>query len=424
MCDNDARDGEAAVTEKTLGARLREVRTKQGLGLREAAARAGLNHGYLSQLERDDIAQPAPPVLQKLAAAYDEPFILLMRWAGYLEEDPEALSPNQARALKIVGEPTDQELRAIRAVLDAIRSGRATFAMLDSLDGHLGDQDRAEIRGHAMALLRRADALGEIPTPLNQVMDVSRLVAAGEIILEPELKRKLRQRFGDLVDRALDLLLGSVRFDSREVYLKPGMYALKRRFVQAHEISHEMIPWHRELYAFLDDKTRIRGDINDQYERQANQAAIEILAQGDRLRREADDSPLSFDLMDDLGSRFGISTQATTRRIVEETTQTCALAIAYRGSLTGKLMPPHLYCSRSFEQRFRWQATGRAATLIHQQLLLANQGRLLEPLIEADMRDRLATLELESLSTPQAVFVLVRCLPVKKKLLSRVEMPR
>src|SRR6266545_2946883 len=242
------------MTEKTLGARLREVRTKKGLGLREAAARAGLNHGYLSQLERDDIAQPAPPVLQKLAA-YDEPFILLMRWAGYLEEDPDALSPNQARALKIVGEPTDQELRAIKAVLDAIRSGRATFAMLDSLDGHLGDPERAEIRGHALALLRRADALGEIPTPLDQVMDVSHLVAAGEITLKPELKRKLRQRFGDLVDRALDLLLGSVQFDSREVYLQQGLFHLKRRFVHAHEIGHEMLPWHRELYASLDDKT-------------------------------------------------------------------------------------------------------------------------------------------------------------------------
>ncbi len=199
------------------------------------------------------------------------------------------------------------------------------------------------------------------------------------------------------------------------------MYALRRRFVHAHEISHEMLPWHRDLYVFLDDKTRIRGDINDRYERHANQAAIEILAQGDRLRREADDSPLSFGLIEALGNRFEISTQATTRRIVEETKQTCALVIAYRGSLTGKLMPPHLYCSRPFEERFRWQATGRAAVLIHQQLLLAKQGRPLEPLAEADVRGRLATLELESLCTPQAVFVLLRCLPIKKKLLSRAD---
>ena len=55
------------------------------------------------------------------------------------------------------------------------------------------------------------------------------------------------------------------------------------------------------LYASLDDKTSIRPDVNDRYERQANQAAIEILTQGDRLRREADDSALSFDLISRLG---------------------------------------------------------------------------------------------------------------------------
>ncbi len=415
------------MTDKTLGARLRELRTGKGLGLREAAGLAGINHGYLSQLERDDIAQPAPPVLQKLAAAYNEPFVMLMRWAGYLEDDPDGLSANQSRALKIMGEPTDDELRAIKAVLDAIRSGRATLTVLESHDGHLGHQDRAEIRGHVMALLCRADAVGEIPTPLDQITEISRLVIAGEITLKPELKRKLRERFGDLVDRALHLILGSVQFDSREVYLKPGMYHLKRRFVHAHEIGHQMLPWHRELYAFLDDKTRIRSDIDDRYERQANQAAIEILSQGDRLRKEADDSPLTFDLMGQLGNRFEISMQATTRHLIEETRQTYAMAIAYRGSATGKLMPPHLYCSHSFEERFRWQTTGRAATLISRQLHLARQGSPLEPLAVPDVHDRVATLEVESLRTPQAVFVLFRCRPGKRKLLtrlSRLELPR
>jgi hypothetical protein len=36
-------------------------------------------------------------------------------------------------------------------------------------------------------------------------------------------------------------------------------------------------PWHHELYAFLDAKRRLRDDIADKYERQANQAAIEIV---------------------------------------------------------------------------------------------------------------------------------------------------
>ena len=419
--------GGALVTDKTLGARLRELRTGKGLGLREAASLAGINHGYLSQLERDEVTQPAPPVLQKLAAAYDEPFVLLMRWAGYLEDDPHGLSANQSRALKIMGEPTDAELQAIKAVLDAIRQGRANKTVLESLDGHLGQADRTEIRGHVMALLRRADALDVIPTPLDQVTEISRLVIAGEITLSPEVKRKLRERFGDLVDRALNLILGSVQFDSREVYLQPGLYHLKRRFVHAHEIGHEMLPWHRELYASLDDKARIRPDVNDRYERQANQAAIEILTQGDRLRREADDSALSFHLIGQLGNQFEISAQATSRYLVEETRQTCALAISYRSPATGTLMPPHIYCSRSFEERFRWLATGCATSLVQQQLQLARRGHALEPLSLPDVRDRVATLKLDSLDTPRAIFVLFRCQPQKRPLLTRLarfELPR
>jgi transcriptional regulator with XRE-family HTH domain len=408
----------------TLGARLRDLRIDKDLGLREAAAKAGITHGYLSQIESDKVKEPAPQILQKLADAYDEPFVLLMQWAGYIEPDPAGLSTNQERALKILGEPTENELKAVRAVLDAIRSGGAAFPALEQLDGHLAPEDIATIRGHAVALLRRADALGVVPTPLPQVMDVSRLVLAGEIELEPEMKRRLRDRFGDLVDKALNVILGSVRFDTRGVYLKPDMYWLKKRFVQAHEIGHEMLPWHRQLYAFLDDKSRIRADVNDRYERQANQAAIEILAQGDALRRHADNSRITFPLIEQLGDEYEISMQATARRIVEESHREVALAIAYRGSVTGKLMPAHLYCSKSFEERFRWQMTGRANAMIHAWLIAAKRGEPLEPIAEADIRGRPVTLELEPLRTPQAVFLLFRPAPVRSKLREVVALRR
>ena len=221
---------------------------------------------------------------------------------------------------------------------------------------------------------------------------------------------------GDLVDKALNMILGSVRFDSRDVYLKPDMYELRKRFVQTHEIGHEMLPWHRELYAFLDDKTRIRDDINDRYEREANQAAIEILAQGDRLRRQADDSPITFPLVEQLGDLYGISKQATARRIVEESRQVVALAISYRGSATGKLMPAHLYCSKDFEKRFHWQTTGRENKTIDASLNEANRGQPLEPITETDMRGRQVTLEIETLETQRAVFLIARPAPARSKL--------
>jgi transcriptional regulator with XRE-family HTH domain len=101
---------------------LRKLRRARGLGLREAAIRAGINHGYLSQLERGKIATPSPKVLHKLAAAYDEPPALLLHWAGYVTDDP--LTPNQARLLHIAGDPSTAELRAIEAVVVAIREAR------------------------------------------------------------------------------------------------------------------------------------------------------------------------------------------------------------------------------------------------------------------------------------------------------------
>lgn len=408
------------MTDPTLGMRLRELREGHELSLRGAAAKADINAGYLSQLERDEIDQPSPAILQKLAEAYGEPLIVLMRWAGYIEEAPDGLSANQARALKYMGDIDAEELRAVKAVLDAIRSSRRATFSLPSLDGPLSEEDRRLIRGHVVAVLRRADALGDIPTPLDQVMEVSRLVAAGEIHLEPELKQKLRRRFGDLVDHVLENLLGAVRFDSREVYVKPGMYPPKRRFVEAHEIGHDLLPWQKEVYAYLDDRSRLRADFRDLYERQANQAAIELLAQGDRLRKEADDSPITIAGISALAFRFGISNQAAARYIVEESSQQAALAIAYRGPATGKLMPTHLYCSRSFEERFRWKATGCADETIRQHLLFANYSRPLEPLVELDISSRLATIEVEPRCTRQAVFALYRCRVVRNKILARV----
>jgi transcriptional regulator with XRE-family HTH domain len=102
---------------------LRKLRRARGLGLREAALRAGINHGYLSQLERGRIAKPSPKMLHKLAVAYDESPAVLMRWAGYLADDP--LTPNQRRLLHTLGDVSLAELRAVEAVVAAIREARA-----------------------------------------------------------------------------------------------------------------------------------------------------------------------------------------------------------------------------------------------------------------------------------------------------------
>lgn len=399
-----------------IGARLRGLRTEKRLGLREVASLAGVNHGYLSQLERGDVAQPAPAVLQKLSKGYGIPFPVLMDWAGYIEA---GLSANQERALSYLGaDIDDEELELMRAFLDALRTRRPTFT-LAALDGELPEDETARIRGYIVALLRRADALGAIPTPIDQVMEVAMLVSAGEVTLDPEEKRKLRARFGDLVDRVWSSLQGVIHFGAQEIWVNPEMYPLRKRFVYGHEIGHYALPEHRELFAYLDDETRLRADVRDLYERQANQAAIELLAQGDALRHEADDSTLTIGVIDGLASRYAISLQATARRIVEETRQECALAISFRTHQSGALMAPHLYCSAPFEQRFRWKATGAAGRLIADSALAVARGQR-EPLVVNDAVGRGTTLELDGVLTPRAALTLFRAKSTPRRVLDRL----
>ena len=339
-----------------LGERLRGVREGRGSSLREVAARAEINHGYLSQLERGEIAEPGPSMLHRVAKGYDVPFSVIMGWSGYFEPARTDLTSKQALALSYLGEnPSDEELAAVRAVLDAIRSRRATFGgEVASLDVYLDAAEREAIRKQVLALLRRSDALGTIPTPLDHVMEVAGLVAAGEIDLDEDEKRKLRRAFGSLVDAVLGRLRGLIHLRSREIWVQPDLHVLKRRFVTAHEIGHDILPAHREL-AYLEDDKRLRPDVRLAYEREANHAAIEILAQGDALRREADDSPLAATLLSELSSKYQISLQATSRYVVEETRRSAALGLRFRSS-TGNVGPLHIYCSATFEAKFGWSS--------------------------------------------------------------------
>jgi transcriptional regulator with XRE-family HTH domain len=341
-----------------LGHLLREVREARDWSLRDVAGRAGINHGYLSQLERGDIAEPGPSMLHKVAKGYDIPFSVVMEWSGYIEPAGKELTPNQALALSYLGEnPSDEDLAAVRAVLDAIRSRSATFGgEAASLDVHLDAADRATIRAEVLALLRRSDALGIIPTPLEHVLEVAGLVATGEISLDEQEKRKLRTIFGSLVDAVLDRLQGVIHLRAREIWIQPDLHALKRRFVTAHEIGHDLLPAHRER-VYLDDHRRLRPEVRLAFEREANHAAVEMLAQGDTLRREADDSHLTVTRLSELSSKYQISLQAITRYVVEQTRRQAALTLRFRGR-TGNIGPPHVYSSSTFESQFGWASAG------------------------------------------------------------------
>ena len=346
-------------------------------------------------------------MLQRIAVGYEVPLPLVMQWAGY--ELPERkLTPAQERALHYLGpDPSEEDVETLRALLDAIRTRRgAAFSAPHPLDRPLAPEEARVIRDFALALLREAGALGQLPTPLDELTAVAKLVYAGEIDLTPEEKRSLLRRYGGRLNRVMDKLKGMISFRSREIWLASDLPAQRRRFVHAHELGHHVLPVHKEI-AYLDNWESLSPGVRDACEREANQAAIELLAQGDRLREEADSSRIDRYAMEFLSAKYDISLQATTRRVAEESRQSCCVVTYYRGKATGKLMEPHVYPSQTFEERFQWKAGRLPDAELRSTLREAAVGWTERRLTCQDVSDRPIDLRCEAFNTPYALIGLV-----------------
>jgi transcriptional regulator with XRE-family HTH domain/Zn-dependent peptidase ImmA (M78 family) len=358
-----------------FGGRLREVRETNGDSLREVARRSGLNSGYLSQLENGKIIHPSPSILEKLAKGYGLRFEDILRWAGYVREPDEEITPNQAVALSTVsglGDPSDEEVRTLKAIVELLQSKRAaTFAAAS--DRPLETEAVAEIRGYALAVLREADGLGRRPTPLEDVQKAARLVLAGEITLDAKDRARLFERFGKWVHLAWKRLQGTFDYRASAIWVNPDLHAMKRRFVVSHEIGHAILPAHKQTFAYVDDFTRFPPFVRDLFEREANQAAVEILFQGGQATDEFDSSPPSLDEICQISAAFGASIVSTARYAVETSERAVAVAIAHRNG-NGGLGPTHIYRSRRFETAFGWRGGAAPWAEIRTALRTAHSG--------------------------------------------------
>jgi transcriptional regulator with XRE-family HTH domain len=391
-----------------FGKRLRAVRQKTGDSLRAIEERSGLNNGYLSQLENGKIVHPSPAVLQKVAKGYRLRFQDLLNWAGYIEDAPSEVTANQAVALSSVsglGEPSDEELRALQAIIEVLRKNReAGFSALPS-DRPLDPEALRLVRGYAVSLLREADALGTRPTPLEDVQAAARLVVTHELTLDPNDKARLTERFGHWVNRAWRRLQGTFDFRTKEIWVKPDLHPSKRRFVISHEIGHAIIPAHRESFAYVDDSTRLPPFAQELFEREANQAAIEILLQGGEATEEFDSSTPTLASICRIAEEFGASIVATARYVAENSRRPIALVVSHVGR-DSRLGPPHLYSSTRFEGSFRWRADSPPWDKIRPALQTAaagDSGTWIAPNLRGEGR----ILNVTSMHTGYAALVLV-----------------
>ncbi|MDB4913918.1 MAG: hypothetical protein JWM95_1562 [Gemmatimonadetes bacterium] len=105
--------------------------------------------------------------------------------------------------------------------------------------------------------------------------------------------------------------------DSRQIFLDEDLPRPKKRWTEAHEIGHSIIPWHPGMM-LGDTSITLSLDCHRVMEAEANYAAGRLLFLGDRFAEEARASPPSLTSAIALAERYGNTMTSSLWRYVEQ----------------------------------------------------------------------------------------------------------
>jgi len=198
-------------------------------------------------------------------------------------------------------------------------------------DSTLRPSELARVRKEAERALRQANALGALPTPIDEIMRVARVREVEEDILNPSFMAKIigkAQNAGLAIKRALSKIMGLFHASEGLVFIDRTLMMVRQRFVRLHESAHGFLPWQRPMYALVQDCERaLDPDTADLFDREANTFASEVLFQLDTFRDQAEEQPFNIFTPVNLAKKFNASNYAAIRQYVSKNHRTCAVVV-------------------------------------------------------------------------------------------------
>ncbi|MGK2955819.1 MAG: ImmA/IrrE family metallo-endopeptidase [Solirubrobacterales bacterium] len=213
-------------------------------------------------------------------------------------------------------------------------------------DDRINDEQLlARIRAEARRALEEAGAIGVLPTPIDDVIAAAKhTVHFGADIDEGFLKRLSRNAAGKLKS-ALSKVWGVLDVAGRTMHLDRLVHPAKTGFLKVHELAHGLLTWQRDLYAITADcEQTISPDVAEEFDREANAFASEVLFQLDRFTEEAADHSFGLRTPLKLSKKYGASLYSTIRRYVSTNDRVCAVIV---------LEPPLLQAGPGFAAEVR-----------------------------------------------------------------------
>jgi hypothetical protein len=203
-------------------------------------------------------------------------------------------------------------------------------------DDHcLTSAQQREVDKSADLLLKKAGAYGRFPTPILDLIGAAELELAREHVLDKvflgEIYRSLPNSLKlapDRLKRAIDKVIGLLDRPARKIYIDPSVHKNKKPFLSLHEVAHDFLSWQRKTFDILEDgESELDEDTRDEFERQANCFASDVLFQRQAFTVQAADSPFGIMVPVKLSKDFGSSIYAAMRRYVTTSASSCAVIV-------------------------------------------------------------------------------------------------
>lgn len=195
-------------------------------------------------------------------------------------------------------------------------------------DCTVDDATLGQIREHVERALRDSESAGVFPTPVDRIVAGAQLSVEPNVSLDEGFFAKLYRGAGHTIKKAVSKVIGLLDVGARCIYLDQTLPKPKKAFVTLHETGHHALPWQRDTYAFLEDsKESLDLDLKEQFEREANVFASEVLFQGERYAETARERPFGIKAPIDLAKLFGASMYASLRKYVATNAQPCVLLV-------------------------------------------------------------------------------------------------
>lgn len=195
-------------------------------------------------------------------------------------------------------------------------------------DSTLTAQQYACVRKEAERALRDAGALGILPTPVNNILEVARVEEVPEPVLSESFIAKMRTKAGASLKRALSKIRGLFHASAGLIFLDQTLHAVKKRFVRLHEAGHGFLPWQRTMYAVVEDCDKsLDPEAAELFDREANVFASEVLFQLDTFREMALAQPFSIWVPIRLSKKFNASIYSSIRNYVSKSDRCCAVIV-------------------------------------------------------------------------------------------------